>query len=312
LRLILILICLFPTSQLEEDKILAGGRAKVPGTKTRLELSWQKEREEQQRILQETATLARDLRQTLFEVEREKDRERLEARRKVDQVKKSTEEELEEGRRKISELQSDLLELRDAHAKLRTANEKLRRDRDRYEKERDNTSRRRFEQDGDRKVGILLQTVDELVRVAPDLQKAVAGEKSKSNSSSSSLPIPSPPQRGKSRSPSPSRSTTVPPQKLSLTAVLAQLAEASEDLRKYQRLCEDERDRERVRRTSMRRAVSTENDNGIDSSSHRSASRLNRNSQNGGSLYRKSLSLDQSMQQEQTQVYTFHGHTALR
>ena len=83
-------------------------------------------------MLQETSTLARDLRQTLFEVERERDKERLESRRKIDQIKKATEEELEEGRRKISELQSDLLELF-----IRTANEKLRRGRDCYERERE-------------------------------------------------------------------------------------------------------------------------------------------------------------------------------
>lgn len=152
----------------EEERIL--GSSKVPGTKSRLELTWQKEREDQQRLLAETSTLARDLRQTLFEVERERDKERLESRRKVDQVKKTTEEELEEGRRKISELQSDLLELRDAHAKLRTANEKLRRDRDRYERERESGSKRRLEQVGEKKVGALLQQVDELVKIAPDLQ----------------------------------------------------------------------------------------------------------------------------------------------
>jgi hypothetical protein len=33
-----------------------------------MELAWQKERDEQHRLLQETSTLARDLRQTLFEV----------------------------------------------------------------------------------------------------------------------------------------------------------------------------------------------------------------------------------------------------
>lgn len=130
-------------NEYEEDKLLASGRTRLSGTKTKLELSWQKEREEQQRLVQETATLARDLRQTLFEVERERDKERLEGKRKVEQIKKQTEEELEEGRRKISELQSDLLELRDVHAKLRTANEKLRRDRDRYEKERDAALKRR-------------------------------------------------------------------------------------------------------------------------------------------------------------------------
>lgn len=155
-------------NEYEEERILSN--SKVPGTKTRLELSWQKEREDQQRLIAETSTLARDLRQTLFEVERERDKERLESRRKIDQIKKATEEELEEGRRKISELQSDLLELRDAHAKLRTANEKLRRDRDRFERERESTSKRRLEQVGEKKVGALLQTVDELVKIAPDLQ----------------------------------------------------------------------------------------------------------------------------------------------
>lgn len=55
-------------SQLEEERLLASGRTKIPGLKVRMELAWQKEREEQQRLLQETATLARDLRQTLFEV----------------------------------------------------------------------------------------------------------------------------------------------------------------------------------------------------------------------------------------------------
>lgn len=154
--------------QYEEERIL--GSSKVSGTKTRLELTWQKEREDQMRLLQETSTLARDLRQTLFEVEREKDKERLEGKRKIDQIKKATEEELEEGRRKVQELQSDLLELRDAHAKLRTANEKLRRDRDRYERERETGIKRRLEQVGERKVGALLQTVDELVKIAPELQ----------------------------------------------------------------------------------------------------------------------------------------------
>jgi len=53
---------------LEEERLLTSGRSKIPGLKVRMELAWQKEREEHQRLLQETATLARDLRQTLFEV----------------------------------------------------------------------------------------------------------------------------------------------------------------------------------------------------------------------------------------------------
>lgn len=115
-------------NEFEEERVIGSGSTKLPGMKTKLELSWQKEREDQQRLLQETSTLARDLRQTLFEVERERDKERLESKRKLDQIKRATEEEMEEGRKKIAELQCDLLELRDVHAKLRTSNEKLRRE----------------------------------------------------------------------------------------------------------------------------------------------------------------------------------------
>ncbi|XKL63242.1 hypothetical protein PGB90_005606 [Kerria lacca] len=117
-------------NELEEERLLHSGRTKTAGLKTRMELSWQKEREEQNRLLQETSTLARDLRQTLFEVERERDKERFEMKRRIEQTKKNAEEEQEEMKNKLHELQRDLLELRDAHAKLRTTNEKLRREKE--------------------------------------------------------------------------------------------------------------------------------------------------------------------------------------
>lgn len=61
-------------------------------------------------------------------------------------------------------MQCDLLELRDAHAKLRTTNEKLRREKERSEKERDlikqaSVTRRRTDQDDERKVTTLLRLV---------------------------------------------------------------------------------------------------------------------------------------------------------
>lgn len=129
-------------NEYEEERLLGSGRTKIPGMKTKLELSWQKEREDSQRLLQETSTLARDLRQTLVEVERERDKERLENRRRIEQLEKNHEEDADDGRKKITELQCDLLELRDAHAKLRTSNEKLRLERERYERERENFYRR--------------------------------------------------------------------------------------------------------------------------------------------------------------------------
>lgn len=139
-----------------------------------MELAWHKEREEQTRLLQETSTLARDLRQTLFEVERERDKERLEAKRKQEQLKKTAEEEQEENRRKLNELQCDLLELRDAHAKLRTTNEKLRREKERNEKEREElrsvaSFKKKSEFDDDRRVAILLEQVEILLKSIPEL-----------------------------------------------------------------------------------------------------------------------------------------------
>lgn len=309
-------------NEFEEERVIGSGSTKLPGMKTKLELSWQKEREDQQRLLQETSTLARDLRQTLFEVERERDKERLESKRKLDQTKRATEEEMEEGRKKIAELQCDLLELRDVHAKLRTSNEKLRREvsvqkgisglrsppnnysllffslcqRERYEKE---LIKRRMEQDGgERKVGALLQTVDELVKIAPDL-KIVGGASSTRNTASSNTLRPEQTNVRRSRSPSPTLSSS------QITSVLARLAEACEELRKFQRFNEDEQERSRIRRGNLRRAASQENDPHGSTSSVASAAgsqrggRLSRNSSNNGSLIRKSLSLDHSIQKDQ-------------
>lgn len=103
----------------------------------------------------------------------------------------------------------------------------------------------------------------------------------------------------KSRSPSPGNANTQ-----QLTSVLNRLAEASDELRKHQRSCEEERDRERsLRRSgsnggSMRRAASTDTDT-PDMPRH---SRVVRQSPSNGSLYRKSLSLDHSTMMQQQQM----------
>ncbi|XP_021938796.1 golgin subfamily B member 1 isoform X3 [Zootermopsis nevadensis] len=306
-------------NELEEDRIISSGRTKIPGMRTRMELAWQKEREEQHRLLQETSTLARDLRQTLFEVERERDKERLEAKRRLEQLKKSTEEEQEENRKKVTELQCDLLELRDAHAKLRTTNEKLRREKERNEKEREElrqlaSGRRRAEQDEDRRVNILLEQVDELMRLAPELflQKSTSDS---SSTSSQSQPTPIAPKRLKgpksresSRESSPQlqrkefQKESSVDRKIQLQSTVHRLSEVTEELRRFQRLSEEERDRERAKRMlGLRRAASTESDNPPDSSLRskplaRSAAAL----QKKGSLYRKSLSLEQTSGQDQS------------
>lgn len=157
-----------------------------------------------------------------------------------------------------------------------------------------------MEQDGgERKVGALLQTVDELVKIAPDL-KIVGGSSARSASYADNKLRPEQADVRRSRSPSPTLSSA------QITNVLARLAEASEELRKFQRVNEDEQERSRIRRGNLRRAASQENDpHGSTSSvasaagSQRGGGRLSRNSSNNGSLIRKSLSLDHSIQRDQ-------------
>lgn len=159
-----------------------------------------------------------------------------------------------------------------------------------------------MEQDGgERKVGALLQTVDELVKIAPDL-KIVGGSSGRSSSYADNKLRPEQANVRRSRSPSPTLSSA------QIANVLARLAEASEELRKFQRLNEDEQERSRIRRGNLRRAASQENDPHGSTSSVASAAgsqraagggRLSRNSANNGSLIRKSLSLDHSIQRDQ-------------
>ncbi|KAI4480134.1 hypothetical protein M0804_010495 [Polistes exclamans] len=180
-------------NELEEERILSSGRSKIPGIKVRMELAWQKERKEQQRLLEETATLARDLRQTLFEIERERSKERLENKRKQDQLKKAFDEEKEENKKKLIELQCDLLELRDAHAKLRTSNERMRREKERHEKERQDLKneilrQRELDNTEVKNINMLLRQVDDLQRLFPELHDVHTPEKSE-------IYTPTPPRR---------------------------------------------------------------------------------------------------------------------
>ena len=117
-------------NELEEESLIDSGRARIAGTRTKMELAWQKERESQKKLINELNTMNRDLKSTLIELEKEKERDRLDSKRKIDGMKRSFEDEHEDTKKQITDLQYDLLELRDAHAKLRTTNEKLRRDKE--------------------------------------------------------------------------------------------------------------------------------------------------------------------------------------
>ena len=84
-------------NELEEAALVESGRARIAGTRTKMELAWQKERESQKKLISELNTMSRDLKATLLEVEKEKDREKLESRRKMDTMKGAFEEEQASG-----------------------------------------------------------------------------------------------------------------------------------------------------------------------------------------------------------------------
>ncbi|XP_044765988.1 desmoplakin-like isoform X2 [Coccinella septempunctata] len=241
-------------NELEEEKILSSGRTKIAGLRTRMELSWQKEREEQQRLVQETATLARDLRQTLIEVEKERDKERLEAKRKLEQLKKSVEEEQIEAKKKIKDLQCDLLELRDAHAKLRTTNERLKREKDKLRKDEDIRAKSlsQINLSGSKDV-LLLQNIETLKCLANEVDLLNLDEK----------------QRGKIMTPE--------DKKDKLYNVVNSLLNISREL--FGEMREIEKEKLMIPRRKPRSEVNTEN-----------STRVNRQ----GSLKRRSLSLEQT------------------
>merc|ERR1719350_1265536 len=159
-------------NEMEEEALIDSGRARIAGTRTKMELAWQKERESQKKLINELNTMARDLKATLLEVEKERDRERLDAKRKLQGMKGAFDEEQDDTKKQITDLQYDLLELRDAHAKLRTTNEKLRRDKEKFERERDEfrymaKERTRTEQGEEKKVGRMLKDMEDFLTEVP-------------------------------------------------------------------------------------------------------------------------------------------------
>merc|ERR1711970_431661 len=154
-------------NEMEEEALIDSGRARIAGTRTKMELAWQKERESQKKLINELNTMSRDLKSTLLEVEKEKERDRLDSKRKIEKMKSAFDEEHDDTKKQITDLQYDLLELRDAHAKLRTTNEKLRRDKDKSVDDVRFTSKSRSEYGEERKIQRLITDMDEFLSVIP-------------------------------------------------------------------------------------------------------------------------------------------------
>merc|ERR1712226_104163 len=233
-------------NEMEEEALIDSGRARIAGTRTKMELAWQKERESQKKLINELNTMSRDLKSTLVEVEKERDRERIESKRKLDGMKTAFSDETDDTKKQITDLQYDLLELRDAHAKLRTTNEKLRREKEKFGNERDELKimvkdRSRGEQGEDKKVGRLLLDMGEFLSEIPKL----VGDD-----------IMSPTKPGR----------TVPHTildghaKESLASALIKMKDAKEELEQIHKHNEEERERINAKRALMKRTGSVEAD----------------------------------------------------
>lgn len=137
----------------------------------------------------------------------------------------------------------------------------------------------------DRRLNSLLQLVDDLFKMSPDsvqssiLKKPPTPNMQKRLVKSSSVDRPENQMAGSMEQ---------------VTSLIGRLMAASEDIRQFQKSFGEDRERERLRRSSMRRATSIEN--GVSDNERSTGGRLSKSSTLNGNLYRKSLSMqDQSL-----------------
>merc|ERR1712012_790956 len=272
-------------NELEEESLIDSGRARIAGTRTKMELAWQKERESQKKLINELNTMSRDLKSTLLEVEKERDRERLDAKRKLQGMKGAFDEEQDDTKKQITDLQYDLLELRDAHAKLRTTNEKLRRDKDKSVDDVRLASKTRSEYGEEKKIQRLISDMDEFLGVLPKFLGSDIMEKEQSNGRASRI-----------------KDDEKSIAKMEFKSALFRVKETKEELEQLHRISEEEV----KRRGNMRRGESVEsNVDAVDSPRGRSGVRnagASASSQKRA-LYRKAVSMGDGMATDQAGIW---------
>ena len=283
-------------NEMEEENLIDSGRARIAGTRTKMELAWQKERESQKKLINELNTMARDLKSTLLEVEKERDRERLEGRRKLTAMKGAYDEENDDTKKQITDLQYDLLELRDAHAKLRTTNEKLRRDKEKFERERDEfrymvryqllslmitflikislqaKERSRTEQGEEKKVGRLLKDMEDFLNACPQ----ILGEGALKPTGDIAVPT-----------------RLDASAKTNFKNLLMKISDSRSELDAIHKMNEEERERVSARRAMMKRTGSVETEGGQDSPRGRTPGASGKHS--SSSRFKKSVSIDNTI-----------------
>merc|ERR1711915_448337 len=270
-------------NEMEEESLIDSGRARIAGTRTKMELVWQKERESQKKLINELNTMSRDLKSTLLEVEKEKERDRLESKRKIEAMKRAFDEEHDDTKKQITDLQYDLLELRDAHAKLRTTNEKLRRDKDKSVDDVRFASKSRAEYGEEKKVSRLIADMDEFLQVVPKFLGTDILVKEGRNG------------RLASRTKDDEKSIA----KMEFKTAILRVKETKEELEQMHKISEEE-----VKRKGLRRGDSMESN--VDESP-RGRSGIRNASQTASSqkraLYRKAVSMGDGMAENSNNIW---------
>merc|ERR1719384_819624 len=189
-------------------------------------------------------------------------------------------------KKQITDLQYDLLELRDAHAKLRTTNEKLRRDKDKSVDDVRLASKTRSEYGEEKKIQRLISDMDEFLGVLPKFLGNDILVKEQSNG------------RATTKIKDDEKSIA----KMEFKAALFRVKETKEELEQLHKISEEEV----KRRGNMRRGESVEsNVDMVDSPRGRSGVRnagASASSQKRA-LYRKAVSMGDGMATDQSNIW---------
>ncbi|GFW66358.1 uncharacterized protein TNCV_3433211 [Trichonephila clavipes] len=150
-------------NQLEEQKLLESARGQTRNiAKTRLELTWEKERADLQHLLSESQKMVSELRTKVQQTETDRQKEKQAMRKQLLDMRSSTEKDHQDNRRKMSELHSSLLEIRENHAKLRGLYDRMKKEREILLKEREEWRQR---------LQTAIQLHSKISEIAKDIEK---------------------------------------------------------------------------------------------------------------------------------------------
>ncbi|XP_015795154.1 myosin-2-like [Tetranychus urticae] len=199
-------------NQADEQSLMEMSRGSARNyAKTRLELAWEKERQENQKLLTDTQRLVEDMKKRVISLEIAREKERTEAREQLKEMKVIMDKEQEDTQKRIGELQLDLIDLRDSHARMRSQNDRLKRERLALEKEREEYKLRMFTAISiENKVSDLCRSFDSIMKMlpAPESSNDIE-EKSTTDSGSNQPETPTPVATGLQRRRSRKRPTEV-------------------------------------------------------------------------------------------------------